>query len=116
MIPSIRNLASKCLAGLGALLGKKDGVNVGQDTSTSNGDSSQKTVQLFIILDGKSDVTRDDTALLVVTGGVSGQLENLGAQVLQDSGEVNGGTGSHTGGVFLLQSERKKKQKVSDET
>ena len=45
----------ECL--LGGLLGKKDGVNVGQDSSGGNGDSSEKLVQLFVVLDGKSNVT-----------------------------------------------------------
>jgi hypothetical protein len=35
-------------------------------------------------------VTRDDTRLLVVTSGVTGELEDLGSEVLEDSGEVDG--------------------------
>jgi len=44
----------------------------------------EQLVQLFIVLDSQSDVTGNDTALLVVTSGVSGQFQDLGAQVLQD--------------------------------
>lgn len=36
----------------------------------------------------------DDTRLLVVSGGVTGQLEDLGREVLEDGGEVDGGTSS----------------------
>jgi hypothetical protein len=86
----------------GRLLGEKDGVNVGKDTSTGNGDSSEKTVELFIVLDGKSNVTGHDTALFVVTGGVSGEFENLSAKVFEDSGEVDGGASTHSGGVLAL--------------
>ncbi len=90
------------IACLFALLGEKDSVNVGQDTSRSDGDSSQESVKFLIVLDGKSDVTRDDTALLVVTSGVSGEFEDLGTEVFKDSSKVDGGSGSHTGGVLSL--------------
>ena len=86
----------------GALLGKKDGVNVGQDTSRSNSNSSQQFVEFFIILDGKSNVTGHDTALLVIASSVSGKLENLGTEVLKDSSQVHGSSGSHAGGVLSL--------------
>ena len=77
-------------------------MDVGKDTSRSDGDSAQKTVEFLIVLDGKGDVTRDDTALLVVTGGVSGEFEDLGTEVLKDGGKVDGGSGSHAGGVLSL--------------
>ena len=77
-------------------------MDVGENTSTGNGNSSKETVQLFIVLDGKSDVTGYDTALLVVTGGVSGEFEDLGAKVLEDSGEVDRGSSTHTGSVLAL--------------
>ena len=77
-------------------------MNVGQDTSSSNGDSSQELVEFLVVLDGQGDVTGHNTGLFVVTRGVSGQLENLGAQVLQDSSQVHGGSGSHAGGVLAL--------------
>ena len=77
-------------------------MDVGQDTTGGDGDVSEETVQLFVVLDGESDVTGHDTRLLVVTGGVSGKLQDLGAQVLQDGGKVHGGTCSHPGGVLAL--------------
>jgi len=92
-------LASRLFA---ALLGEKDGVNVGKDTSGGNSNSSQKSVEFLVVLYGKSDVTGDDTALLVVTGGVSGQFQDFGAEVFEDGGQVNWGTGSHSGGVLSL--------------
>ena len=84
------------------LLGKKNSVDVGQHTTTSNGDTSKQLVELLVVLDGKSQMTGHDTALLVITGGVAGKLENLGAEVLEDCSEVDGGTSSHTGGVLAL--------------
>jgi hypothetical protein len=86
----------------GALFGKQDGVNVGQDTSRGNGNTSQKSVQFLIVLDGQGNVTGDDTRFLVVTGGISGQFQNFGAQIFQDGSQVHGGSGSHAGGVLAL--------------
>merc|ERR1712071_690621 len=38
--------------------------------------------------------------LLVITGGVTGQLEDFGGQILHHSGQVDGSAGSHTFGVI----------------
>ena len=90
------------LLGSRRFLGEKNGVDVGKNTSSSDSDSSEQLVQLLVILDGKSDVTGHDSALLVVTGGVSGKLQDLSAEVFQHCGEVDGCSGSHTGGVLSL--------------
>lgn len=67
-------------------------MNVGEDTTLGDGDVTKQLVQLLVISDGELKVTGDDTGLLVVTGGVASQLENLGSEVLKDSGQVDGGT------------------------
>ena len=85
-----------------SLLWKKDSVNVGKDTSRSDGNSTKQLVQFLIVLHCKSDVSRHNTSLLVVTGGVSGKLQDLSAEVLEDGGEVDGGAGAHAGGVLSL--------------
>lgn len=41
-------------------------------------------------------MTGNDTGLLVVTGSVSGQLENLSSKVLKDGSEINRSTGTDT--------------------
>ena len=43
-----------------------------------------------------------DAGLLVVAGGVAGELEDLGGEVLEDGGEVHRGTGTDAGGVLAL--------------
>ena len=91
--------AAQCLFGL---LGEKDGVDVGEDTAGGDGDATEELVELLVVLDGEGDVAGDDAALLVVAGGVAGELEDLGAEVLEDGGEVDGGTGTHAGGVLAL--------------
>lgn len=77
-------------------------VNVGEDTTLGNGDVAEKLVQLLVVADGELEMTGDDTRLLVVTGGVSGQLEDFGSEVLKHSGEVDGGTGTDTLSVVAL--------------
>lgn len=108
------------LLGLGSGLdGQELGVDRGKDTSLRDGNSSDyrsrieatndqhdereaqarggkrtKLVQLLVVPDGQLQVSGNDTRLLVVPGGVTGQLEDLGREVLEDGGEVDGGSGS----------------------
>ena len=67
-----------------------------------DGNVSQKFVQFLVIADGELEMTRDDTGLLVVTSGVSSQLENLSSQVLEDGCEVNWSTSTDTLSVVSL--------------
>ena len=77
-------------------------MDVWQDTSRRNGDSSQELVELLVILHGKSNVARYDAGLLVIAGGVASELEDLSAEVLKNGGEVHRGTSTHAGGVLAL--------------
>ena len=77
-------------------------MDVGKNTSSGNSNSSQELVEFLIVLYSKSDVTRDNTALLVVTSGVSGEFENLGTEVLEDGSEVDRRSSSHSCGVLSL--------------
>lgn len=77
-------------------------VNVGEDTTLGDGDVAEKLVQLLVVADGELKMTGDDTGLLVVTGSVSGQLEDLSSKVLEDGSEVHGGTGTNTLSVVAL--------------
>ena len=84
------------------LLGEKDGLDVGEDTTLSDGDSGEKFVQLLVITDGQLQVTGDDPGLLVVTGSIASQLENFSSQVLHHGSQVDGGTSAHPLGVIPL--------------
>jgi hypothetical protein len=77
-------------------------VNVGENTTLSDGDVAEKLVQLLIVPDGELEVARDDTGLLVVAGSVTGQLEDFGSQVLKDGSEVDGSASTDTLGVVAL--------------
>jgi hypothetical protein len=77
-------------------------VNVGENTTLSDGDVAEKLVQLLIVPDGELEVARDDTGLLVVASSVTGQLEDFGSQVLKDGSEVDGSASTDTLGVVAL--------------
>lgn len=52
-------------------------VNVGKYTALGDGDMAEKLVQFLVIANGELEMTGDDTGLLVVTCGISSQLEDL---------------------------------------
>ena len=74
-------------------------MDVGENTAGGDGDAAEQLVELLVVLDGKGDVAGDNAALLVVTGGVASELENLSAEVLEDGGEVDTGANTDTAGV-----------------
>ena len=77
-------------------------MDVGQHTSGGNGDSSQQSAQLLVVADGQLDVAGHDARSLVVAGSVSGQLENLGGQILEHGSQVHGSSGSDALSVASL--------------
>jgi hypothetical protein len=87
----------KHLGLLALALGEQDGVDVGQDTAGRDGHAAEQLVELLVVADGQLHVPGDDAGLLVVAGGVAGELKDLGAQVLQDGRQVDGRTGSDAG-------------------
>ena len=74
----------------------------GDDTSVGDDDVVKELVQLLVVTDGDHDVTGDDTDTLVIARSVSGKLENLGGQVLQNGGEVDGGSDTDTASILTL--------------
>jgi len=89
----------------GSLLGQQDSLDVGQNSSLGDGDSGQELVQLLVVTDGQLQMAGVDSGLLVVTGGVTSQLENLSSEVLKHGGKVDRRSGSHTLGVVALAEE-----------
>ena len=84
------------------LLGEKDGVDVRENTSLGAGDVAEELVQLFVVSDGELDVTRDDSGSLIVLGGVAGEFEKLGGEVLEYRGHVDRGSRAHSLGISPL--------------
>ena len=77
-------------------------VDVGDHSTGGDGGSLEELVELFVVLDGEEDVSGDNSASLVILGGVSSELEDLSGEVLKDGSEVDGGTGSNSLGVSSL--------------
>ena len=98
-------LGSSLLGSLVRLLGQEHGLDVGEDSALGDGDSGEQLVQLLVVPDGQLEVTGDDPGLLVVTGSVASQLEDLSGEVLHDGGQIDGGSGTNTGGVVTLPQE-----------
>jgi len=67
-------------------------VDVGENTTGSNGGAAQQTGEFLIVADGELDVAGHNSALLVVASGVASKLEDLSGEVFEDGGEVHGGT------------------------
>jgi len=101
VLPSLVALRHLTLL-LRGLLGKEDRVDGGENTTTADGNVAEKLVELLIVTDGELDVAGDDTLTLVVTSSVAGKLDDLGSQVLEHSGEVDGSTSTDTVGVVAL--------------
>ena len=85
-----------------SLLGQKNGLDVGKNTTLGNGDTREELVQFLVVADGKLQVTGDDTGLLVVTSSITGQFKNLSSEVFHDGSQVNGSTSSYTLGIVAL--------------
>ena len=77
-------------------------MDVWDDSTGGDGGSLEELVELFVVLDGKEDVSWDDSSSLVVLGGVSGELEDLSGEVLKDGGEVDWGSSTDSLGVSSL--------------
>ena len=90
------------LDGFLGLLGKKYCLDVGQHTALSDGDTTEEFVQLFVVADSQLQVARNDASLLVVAGSVASQLKDLGRQILENGGEIDGRASSHTLRVIAL--------------
>jgi len=80
-------------------------VNVGEDTTLGNCDVTEKLVQFLVVADGKLKMTGNDTSLLVVTGGVTSQLENFSSEVLENGSQVDGSTSTNTLGIVAFPQE-----------
>ncbi|CAH0371167.1 unnamed protein product, partial [Pelagomonas calceolata] len=77
-------------------------VQVWQDAPRRDGDTAKQFVQLLVVAHGELDVARHNSFLLVVARRVARQLQDLGAEVLEDRAHVDAGAGAHPGGVLAL--------------
>ena len=96
-----RRSGYRCLlsSGLLGLLGEENGLDVGQNTTLGDGDTGQQFVQLLVVPDSQLEMTWDDSCLLVVSSGVTCQLENFGGEVFKYGGQVDRGASTDTLGI-----------------
>ena len=80
-------------------------MDVWKNTTSGNGNTSQKFVQFFIILDSKGDVSWDNSGLLVITGSISCKFQDFSAQVFKDGSHVDTGTDTSSLGITSLSQE-----------
>ena len=73
-------------------------MDVGQDTTLGDGDTSEELVQLFVVSDGELQVSWSDSRLLVVSCGVAGKFQDFSSEVLEDGCEVHWGAGADSRG------------------
>jgi hypothetical protein len=77
-------------------------VDVGEHTAGGDGDACEQLVELLVVAHSELHVARDDARLLVVTGGVAGELEDLGGEVLENGRQVHGRARADARGVLAL--------------
>ena len=77
-------------------------MDVWQDTTAGDGDGGQELAELLVVPDGELEMTGDDPGLLVVTGSVASQLEDLSSEVLHDGSKVDGSSSTNTGSIVSL--------------
>merc|ERR1719473_1597803 len=98
--------------------GDEEHVDVGEDTTGSDGSVGEKLVQFLVVADSELDVTGNDSGLLVVLGGVGSEVHGgtgtnaLGeAASLEEAGDsadgelktslAGSGNGTRSGGLAL---------------
>ena len=77
-------------------------MDVRENTTGGDGGILKESVELLVVSDSELDVSGDDSGLLGVLGGVTGELEDLSGEVLKDGSEVDGSTGTNSGGRSVL--------------
>ena len=77
-------------------------MDVGEHAAGRDGDRAEELVELFVVADRELEVAGDDAGLLVVASRVTGEFEDLGAEIFEDRGEVDGSAGTHAGAVLAL--------------
>ena len=67
---------------------------MGDNSTTSNG-GLDKLIQLFITTDSQLQMTRVDTLLFQVLGGVTGQLQHFSAQIFKNRSTIDSSSGTY---------------------
>jgi hypothetical protein len=98
----ITTLFADSYLNLGRFLGQQHRIDAGKNSALRDGDVLEDLAKFLIVEDGQLKVARADGLLLVVPGSIAGQLQDLGAQVLEDSSHVDSSTLPNAAGVASL--------------
>ena len=80
-------------------------VDVWENTSGGDGGVGHESSEFVIVSDSELDVSWDDSALLVVLGGVTCKFENLSGEVFKNGGKIDWCTGTDSLGVSSMSEE-----------
>lgn len=74
-------------------------MNIRHHTTLRNSHRSQQLVQFFVIANTQLDMSGNNTSSFMVTGSITGKLQDLSGKVLEHSTKIDGSTGTHTLGI-----------------
>ena len=74
---------------LGGLFGQQDRLYIGYDAAAGDGHVAEQGVQLLVVPDGQEKMARGQAFPFVVPGGIPGELNQLGHEVLQHRRHVH---------------------------
>lgn len=80
-------------------------MNVRQNTTRCDGDTTKKLVELLVIANGELNMARNDSRLLVVTSSVASELQHLGGEVFHHSSHIDWGASPNAIGITTLSEE-----------
>jgi len=67
-------------------------MNIRQDACFRDGTELEQFGELLVASNSQLEMTRSDSRLSVITGGVSGQFEDFCREIFEDGGEVDRST------------------------
>ena len=85
-----------------SLLWEKNLLDVGEDTTLSDSNTTEEFVQFIVVPDSELKVSWDDPGFFVVPGSVTSELENLSGEILENGSEVDWGTSANTFSVVTF--------------
>lgn len=91
----IKNNGSLALGWLLSFLRQQDSLDIWQHSALGDSNTTQKFIQLLVVADSELQMAWDDPGLLVVSRGVSSQLQDLGRQILQHRGQIDRRPGAY---------------------
>ena len=71
-------------------------MDVWKDSTGGDGGVSHESGKFLVVSNGKLNVSWDNSASLVVSGGITGELKNLSSEVLKHSSKIDWSSSSNS--------------------